>query len=99
MSFFEIVRWETDSQLNSDVISETSPPLTFQIFDRLDSIEEEAFLGMVEIRPRLVNGLLVDQWFPLESRSDEQVSGEIRVQIRYEKFDVSQAFCFFFFVC
>lgn len=32
-----------------------------QIFDR--SVEEEMFLGMTEIRPRLVNGHTVDQWF------------------------------------
>lgn len=35
--------------------------LQFQIFDR--SVEEEMFLGMVEIRPKLVNGHTVDQWF------------------------------------
>lgn len=33
-----------------------------QIFDR--SVEEEMFLGMTEIRPKLVNGHTVDQWFP-----------------------------------
>lgn len=32
-----------------------------QIFDR--SVEEEVFLGMTEIRPRLVHGHTVDQWF------------------------------------
>lgn len=33
-----------------------------QIYDR--SVEEEMFLGLTEIRPRLVNGHTVDQWFP-----------------------------------
>ena len=32
-----------------------------QIFER--TVEEEAFLGMCEIKPRLVNGHTVDQWF------------------------------------
>lgn len=32
-----------------------------QIYDR--SVEEEMFLGWTEIRPRLVNGHTVDQWF------------------------------------
>lgn len=32
-----------------------------QIYDR--SVEEEMFLGLTEIRPKLVNGHTVDQWF------------------------------------
>jgi hypothetical protein len=35
--------------------------LQVQIYDR--SIEEEMFLGFVEIRPKLVNNHTVDQWF------------------------------------
>lgn len=62
--------------------------LQVQIYDR--SIEEECFLGQCEIRPKLVNNHTVDQWFPLTARpgEDHEVTGEIRVQIRYEKADV-----------
>lgn len=45
----------------SDVMHEKSM-IQVQIFDR--SVEEEMFLGMAEIRPLLVNGHTVDQWFP-----------------------------------
>ena len=43
-----------------DVMNEKSV-VTVQIFDR--SVEEECFLGLTEIRPKLVNGHTVDQWF------------------------------------
>lgn len=45
----------------SDVMNEKSV-VQVQIFDR--AIEEEMFLGLTEIRPKLVNGHTVDQWFP-----------------------------------
>ncbi|GAA6028306.1 hypothetical protein JCM8097_006967 [Rhodosporidiobolus ruineniae] len=72
-----------------DVMNEKSV-LQVQIYDR--SIEEEMFLGITEIRPKLVNNHIVDQWFPLAPRpgEDHEVTGEIRIQIRYEKYDVKQ---------
>ncbi|GAA5913655.1 hypothetical protein JCM5296_007275 [Sporobolomyces johnsonii] len=72
-----------------DVMNEKSV-LQVQIYDR--SIEEEMFLGFVEIRPKLVNNHTVDQWFPLQARpgEDHEVTGEIRIQIRYEKFDIKR---------
>lgn len=51
----------TSARTSSDVMNEKSV-LQVQIYDR--SIEEEMFLGMCEIRPRLVNNHTVDQWFP-----------------------------------
>ncbi|KAK4054580.1 Serine/threonine-protein kinase [Microbotryomycetes sp. JL201] len=71
-----------------DVMNEKSV-IQVQIYDR--SVEDEMFLGLTEVRPKLVNGYTVDQWFPLEARSeDETITGEIRIQIRYEKFDVKK---------
>ncbi|BGP16551.1 hypothetical protein JCM10213_000537 [Rhodosporidiobolus nylandii] len=72
-----------------DVMNEKSV-LQVQIYDR--SIEEEMFLGFCEIRPKLVNNHTVDQWFSLAARpgEDHDVTGEIRIQIRYEKFDVKK---------
>lgn len=63
--------------VRSDVMNEKSV-LQVQIYDR--SIEEEMFLGVCEIRPRLVNNHTVDQWFPcvfLCSRParDEELTG------------------------
>jgi len=63
-----------------------------QIFER--TVEEEAFLGMCEIRPRLANGHTVDQWFKLEphvNHDEEHVTGEIRIQIRYDRHEVKSA--------
>ncbi|GAA6060492.1 hypothetical protein JCM10212_007123 [Sporobolomyces blumeae] len=76
-------------EVHFDVMNEKSP-LQVQIYDR--SIEEECFLGFAEVRPRLVNQHTVDQWFPLQARpgEDHAVTGEIRVQIRYEKYDVKR---------
>lgn len=44
-----------------DVVNPGSAFIGVQIFDR--SVEEECFLGLCEVRPRLVNGHVVDQWF------------------------------------
>ncbi|BGP40423.1 Serine/threonine-protein kinase [Rhodotorula kratochvilovae] len=79
--------WKHEVQF--DVMNEKSV-LQVQIYDR--SIEEECFLGMCEIRPKLVNNHTVDQWFPLAARpgEDHEVTGEIRVQIRYEKADLKK---------
>ncbi|GAA5882505.1 hypothetical protein JCM16303_001767 [Sporobolomyces ruberrimus] len=72
-----------------DVMNERSP-LVLQIYDR--SIEEECFLGFAELRPKLVNNHTIDQWFPLQARpgEDHAVTGEIRIQIRYEKYDMKR---------
>ncbi|GAA5921780.1 hypothetical protein JCM3775_001817 [Rhodotorula graminis] len=79
--------WKHEVQF--DVMNEKSV-LQVQIYDR--SIEEECFLGQCEIRPKLVNNHTVDQWFPLTARpgEDHEVTGEIRVQIRYEKADAKK---------
>ncbi|GJN90776.1 hypothetical protein Rhopal_003790-T1 [Rhodotorula paludigena] len=72
-----------------DVMNEKSV-LQLAIYDR--SIEEECFLGFCEIRPKLVNNYTADQWFPLAARpgEDHEVTGDIRVQIRYEKADTKK---------
>ncbi|KAL8281126.1 hypothetical protein RQP46_006484 [Phenoliferia psychrophenolica] len=74
-------------EVTFDVMNEKSV-VQIQIYDR--SVEEEVFLGMAEIRPRLVNGYTIDQWFALSPRADETVTGEIRIQIRYEKLDLKK---------
>ncbi|GAA5975752.1 hypothetical protein JCM11641_005862 [Rhodosporidiobolus odoratus] len=79
--------WKHEAQF--DVMNEKSV-MQVQIYDR--SIEEEMFLGFCEMRPKLANNHTVDQWFPLAARpgEDHDVTGEIRIQIRYEKFDAKQ---------
>ncbi|KAG0661387.1 hypothetical protein C6P46_003984 [Rhodotorula mucilaginosa] len=76
-------------EVTFDVMNDKSV-LQVQIYDR--SIEEEVFLGFCEMRPRLVNRHTIDQWFPLAARpgEDHEVTGEIRIQISYEKYDVKK---------
>lgn len=54
-----------------------------QIYDR--SVEEEMFLGMTEIRPRLVNGYTIDQWFSyaLPSRATASVAAELTRRVSF----------------
>lgn len=35
--------------------------ITLQVYDR--SSEEEAFLGGAELRPKLIPGVTIDEWF------------------------------------
>lgn len=68
-------------------VSHEACSIYISVYDRND--EEEGFLGMRDIRPRLVHGMHSDQWYPLVSRdevTDEPVGrGEVRIQISYEK--------------
>lgn len=57
------------------------------MYDR--TTEEEAFLGLVDIEPRLIHNWTVDDWFALHPRQDEPVTGEVRVRLRFEKSEVS----------
>lgn len=63
-------------------------PVTVCVYDRYEG-QEEAFLGQMEVKPRLVHGWNIDDWFPLQPRADEQVSGDVRIRIRFEKSEVS----------
>lgn len=57
------------------------------MYDR--DAEEEGFLGMRVIAPRLVHKMSSDLWYPLSDRNDSEdnmpIRGEIRVQISYER--------------
>ncbi|KAJ1035239.1 hypothetical protein NDA18_000835 [Ustilago nuda] len=68
-------------------VTQDSQPIYISVYDRHS--EDEGFLGMREIKPRLVHKMMSDQWYPLSSRDHEEAMqnhrGEIRVQITYEK--------------
>ncbi|CAO1633978.1 unnamed protein product [Sympodiomycopsis kandeliae] len=68
-------------------VTQERQPIYISVYDR--SAEEEGFLGMRLITPRLFHKMSSDQWYPLSDRDDGddqvQVRGEIRVQISYEK--------------
>ncbi|KAH7343931.1 kinase-like domain-containing protein [Rhizoctonia solani] len=73
-------------EVTFDVTQDTTP-ITFTVYDRQE--EDEAFLGMLELKPVLKHDHTVDQWIKLRPRESEPVTGEIRVQITYEQFQVS----------
>lgn len=75
-----------------DVVSE-GQPIMIAIFDRM---HDECFLGAVDVNPRLVPGQEVDLWLKLVPRGDEKVTGEIRLQYRYDKSDVRG--CYFVWI-
>ncbi|SPO21203.1 probable SCH9 - serine/threonine protein kinase involved in stress response and nutrient-sensing signaling pathway [Ustilago trichophora] len=68
-------------------VTQDSQPIYISVYDRHS--EDEGFLGMREIKPRLVHKMMSDQWYHLSSRDDEEGMenhrGEIRVQISYER--------------
>lgn len=68
-------------------VTQDSQPIYISVYDRHS--EDEGFLGMREIKPRLVHKMMSDQWYPLSSRDDHEGTvnnrGEIRVQISYER--------------
>lgn len=68
-------------------VTQDSQPIYISVYDRHS--EDEGFLGMRQIKPRLVHKMMSDQWYPLSSRDDEEAienhRGEIRVQISYER--------------
>lgn len=69
----------------SDVTSDQSH-LTFNVYDR--TLEEHSFLGFMDLKPAFVHDQTVDQWYKLQSQDGEPISGEIRVQVTYEQFQV-----------
>ncbi|KZO97964.1 serine/threonine protein kinase [Calocera viscosa TUFC12733] len=70
-------------EVSFDVTSDDSY-ISFNVYDR--SVEPETFLGALELKPVLIHEHTVDQWHKLRARdASEQVSGEIRIQLRYEQ--------------
>ncbi|KAG8722808.1 hypothetical protein FRC08_007756 [Ceratobasidium sp. 394] len=70
-------------------VTQDNTPITFSVYDRED--DNEAFLGMLEMKPVLKHDHTVDQWMKLRPRESEPVTGEIRVQITYEQHKTKRA--------
>ncbi|KAG5646426.1 hypothetical protein DXG03_003476 [Asterophora parasitica] len=75
-------------EVSFDVTSEESL-ITFNVYDR--SVEDQGFLGTVQVRPILVHDHTVDQWYKLKPFENEVVSGEMRVQITFEQYKTKRA--------
>ncbi|KAI8928294.1 kinase-like domain-containing protein [Entophlyctis helioformis] len=69
-------------------VTRSDGEMTVSIWDRMGPNQEEAFLGMMKIRPPRIDGKLHDNWFRLLPRQwNEQISGDIRVQIKYQQLE------------
>ena len=68
-------------------VTHSDKPIFISVYDR--QAEEEGFLGMREIRPRLVPGMHSDQWYSLAAREDDEATsgarGEVRLELKYER--------------
>lgn len=67
-----------------DVSAEDSN-LDVSVYDKRNG---ELFLGHVSITPQYISGKVVEEWYSLEGRTEQEgreVSGQIKVRIAYEK--------------
>lgn len=70
----------------SDVTS-SKPTLHLSVYDR--NRDGEGFLGMLDINPVLQDGYVLDNWYKLDTRGDETVTGEVWIQMTYTVIRVS----------
>ena len=70
----------------SDLTSQNSA-LHVSVYDR--SKEGEGFLGMLDIKPVLKDGYVLDNWYKLGTRGLEHVTGELWIQVAYTALRVS----------
>ncbi|KAG6829319.1 hypothetical protein H0H92_004922 [Tricholoma furcatifolium] len=75
-------------EVSFDVTSEESL-ITFNVYDR--SVEDQGFLGTVQVKPILVHDHTVDQWYKLKPFENEVVNGEMRIQITFEQYKTKRA--------
>jgi hypothetical protein len=60
------------------------------VYDR--SKAGEGFLGMLDIKPVLKDGYTLDNWYKLETRGEEHVTGELWLQMTYTMIRVSLSY-------
>ncbi|ADV25661.1 AGC/AKT protein kinase [Cryptococcus gattii Ru294] len=67
-------------EVSFDVTS-SKPTLHLSVYDR--NRDGEGFLGMLDIKPVLQDGYVLDNWYKLDTRGDETVTGEVWIQMTY----------------
>ncbi|KAG5343020.1 hypothetical protein C0989_000010 [Termitomyces sp. Mn162] len=75
-------------EVSFDVTSQDSL-ITFNVYDR--SVDDQGFLGTVQVKPLLIHDHTVDQWYKLKPFENEVVTGEMRVQITFEQYKTKRA--------
>ncbi|RIA97083.1 kinase-like domain-containing protein [Glomus cerebriforme] len=62
------------------------------VYERVhNNAQSEIFLGMFKVQPPRNPNQTIDEWFKLQPRGKETVTGEVRVQISYEKVAVEKS--------
>ncbi|GMK59657.1 hypothetical protein CspeluHIS016_0802630 [Cutaneotrichosporon spelunceum] len=62
-------------------LTQSSSVVLVSVYDRNQA--GEGFLGMLQIKPMLKDGLTVDQWYKLGTRGSEQAAGEVWLQMTF----------------
>ncbi|KAE9399029.1 kinase-like protein [Gymnopus androsaceus JB14] len=73
-------------------VTNSNSLVTFNLYDR--AVEDQGFLGTLQIKPILVHDHTIDQWYklkPYENDPNEPVTGEMRVQITFEQYKNKRA--------
>ncbi|KAF7433290.1 hypothetical protein PC9H_005240 [Pleurotus ostreatus] len=63
--------------------------LTFNVYDR--AVTDGGFLGAVQVKPILKHDHTVDEWYKLRPLENEEVNGDMRLQITYEQYKTKRA--------
>ncbi|WVQ84398.1 hypothetical protein IAT38_006550 [Cryptococcus sp. DSM 104549] len=63
-------------------VTANKPTLHLSVYDR--GRDGEGFLGMLNIKPVLQDGYVLDNWYKLATRGAETVTGEVWIQISYK---------------
>ncbi|CAG8545913.1 1242_t:CDS:2 [Acaulospora morrowiae] len=93
MDFMELVRIATNPVWKHKVVFDVARldgEVHVSVYERVHNTNE-TFLGMLKIQPPRKPNQVVDAWFKLLPRSKETVTGEVRVQIAYEKVEVEKS--------
>jgi len=93
MDFLDLVRAATSPVWKQKAVFDVSRldgEVHVSVYERVhNNAQSENFLGMFKVQPPRKPNQVIDAWFKLLPRGKENVTGEVRVQISYEKIEKS----------
>ncbi|KAJ8518360.1 hypothetical protein ONZ45_g4546 [Pleurotus djamor] len=75
-------------EVSFDVTTDDSL-VTFNVYDR--EVMDGGFLGTVQVKPIFKHDHTIDQWYKLQPFENEEVSGDMRLQITFEQCKTKRA--------
>ncbi|CAI2167730.1 16521_t:CDS:2 [Funneliformis geosporum] len=94
MEFLDLVRAATSPVWKQKAVFDVARldgEVRVSVYERVHNSQPEIFLGLLKIQPPRRPNQMIDAWFKLSPRGKEHVTGEVRVQIAYEKVEVSKS--------